>query len=154
MTESVSTSVAKAIERSLASIRKSAGYLTDCGQSVHRGWYAHAIDAQDVMFPLVAIQPDTEAVASVGGTGFSLKITDNYRIVVITDDAEHPADVLKDCLADIRRAFALNWDAEKKLILGVRAPEFGVAEFAIAADSPHTLAAVPVGISFNEKHEA
>lgn len=154
MSESISTSIAKAFERTFSTIQIANGYLTNSGLHVYRGFYAHALQAKNVQFPLVAIQPDTEGVDSVSGTGREFKITETVRIVVVTDDVVIPADILRDCLHDIRRALALNWDAEKGQLPGVRAPQCGLAEFAIAADSPHTLAAFPVGITFTEKHEA
>ena len=154
MSEPISTSVAKAIERTLSAIKTEQGYFTDAGLSVHRGWYAHVIDARGATFPLIAIQPDTEGVDKSSGSGREFKISDNFRIVIVTDDTSHPADVLQACLHDVRRALALDWEEETKLITGVRAPVIGLAEFAIAADSPHTLAALPVGINFTEKHEA
>lgn len=121
---------------------------------MHRGWYAHAIQAACTTFPLIAIQPDSQGVDKASGTGKEFKITDSYRIVIVTSDVEFPSDILKDCLSDVRRAIALNWEVETQSIKGVRTPDIGVAEFALAADSPHTLAAMPVGISFTEKHEA
>ncbi|NKI17435.1 hypothetical protein HCU74_08395 [Spongiibacter sp. KMU-166] len=154
MTESQSTLIAKAIERCLLHIAKDSGYLTDAGSSVHRGWFAHAIQSRSATFPLIAIQPDTQSVEKASGTGREFRIADSFRLVVATDDVAHPADLLKDCMRDVRRALALNWEAEITSIPGVRAPDIGTAEFALSADSPHTLAAMPVGITFTEKHEA
>jgi hypothetical protein len=154
MPESLSTSIAKAVERTLTSIQLDQGYVTDAGANVYRGWYAHAMHGRGMNFPIIAIQPDTEGVQKVSGTGCEFKIATNLRIVVVADDTSQPSDVLRDCLADIRRALALQWELETSSLPGVRAPDIGLAEFAIAADSPYTLAALPVGINFTEKHEA
>lgn len=154
MSESQATSIAKAIERCLSFITTDNGYLTDAGENVYRGWYAHALNRRDLSFPILAIQPDTESTDSASGTGREFKLTESIRIVAITDDVEYPSDILRDCLRDVRRAFALNWDNEKSDITGVRSPTFSTAEFGIDTENHNTLAALPVGIPFTEKHEA
>lgn len=150
MPEPVSTSVAKALERVVEDIHTTRDYYTDLGQNVYRGFYAHAVDG--ATFPVVAIQPESEVVESARTD--KNKVSSTIRIVVVTNDTNYPADILRACVADIRRAFALNAEGELKS-LGVNFdPEIGTAEFAIAADSPLTLAAMSVGFSFVENYEA
>jgi hypothetical protein len=152
MSEPISTSIVKAFETVLAGILKADGYNTDLGLSVHRGFFAHAINARGAVYPLVAVQPETEIIkeAREGKN----KIESSIRFVVATDDMEYPADICRACVADIRRAFALKIANELKS-LGVNlTPELGTAEFALSADSPLTLVALPVSFLFVENYEA
>lgn len=151
MAESVSTKIAKALQIALADIRLARGYNSDLGLQVHRGFYAHAVQRRGAVFPLVAIQPEAENVDAQ--TTKRAKISTTSRVVVVTDDAEIPADVLRDCVADVRRALALKMsDALRELEINFDF-ELGGTEFAIAADSPITLAALTVGCTFIENYE-
>ncbi len=152
MREPKSTSVAKALEHTLAQILTSRGYFTDLGKSVYRGFYAHALDADSVNFPIVAIQPEAEGVPSDRKS--TNRIESTLKIIVATDDTSYPADILRECLADIRRALSLNVSDEIQKIGIGSPPEIGTAEFAIAADSIQTLAVLPVSFSYVEKYEA
>lgn len=150
--EPKTTTVAKALEATLGDIRTVRGYYTDLGLSVYRGFYAHALDSKKTSFPLVAIQPDSEGVPSDRQN--KSRIESNLQVVVITDDTSYPADILRACLSDIRRALALKLPEEIQSLGMGSSPEIGIAEFAIAADSTFTLAVLPVGFSFVEKYEA
>lgn len=152
MSEPKSTGVAKALESTLADIRTARGYFTDLGLSVHRGFYAHALESRNASFPLVAIQPTTEGVPSDRKS--ASRIESFLQVVIITNDTEYPADILRACLADVRRALALKLPEEIQTLGMGTPPEIGTAEFAIAADSNFTLAVLPVGFTFVEKYEA
>lgn len=152
MIEPKSTSIAKAVEVVLKDIYSVRGYNTDLGANVYRGFYSHAIDSDKVNYPLVAIQPDTETVEdSRQGKD---KITASFRLVAVTNDTDNPADILRACAADMRRAIG-NKLVDELRETGVRiSVELGSVEFAIAADSPTTLAAMSVGFSYIENYEA
>jgi hypothetical protein len=149
----IATQVAQALEDSLKVITIENGYFTDLGKSVYRGFYAHAIQGRNTSYPLIAVQPDTETVAASRDAAAS-KIDASIRLSVITDDADIPADVLRSCAADVRRALAMHL-AEKLRALGVHTPgELGTVEFATAGDSHLSLAAISVAFTFIEKYEA
>lgn len=151
MTEPKSTSIVKAIERALSRIETHNGYFTDLGENVIRGFYAHALKDTDQKFPLIAIQTDTESVEATRAG--KTKVDATLRLVVVTNTTYFPTDILRACVADIRRAFALEVEVELKALEVSATPEPGTVEFAIVADSPLTLAAMSVGFNFVETYE-
>ena len=150
MTEPKATTIVKAIETTLLVILKSSGFFTDLGLSVHRGFYAHAINDSNAKFPLIAIQPETEGPPD--RKGGKSKLPTQLRLVIAVDHSEQASDVLRACLADIRRAVDLNEDSIDALIVN-GSLEFGIAEFVPAQETNFSLAALPVSFSFVEHYE-
>lgn len=155
MTDPVTTQIARALQARLEQIRIADGYHTDLGQSVWRGFWSLAIDARQAV-PLIAIQPDTEAIDATREARTKLSIT--RRLVVVVDalnasgnSPTHAEDLLEGALTDIRRAL-LHTPGDDLKRLGVNdAIALGAAEYALAADSRYALAGLPVSITCIEQ---
>jgi hypothetical protein len=148
----ISSQVAQALEDSLQVIAKDNGYFTNLGNAVFRGFYAHAISGRSAVYPLIAVQPENETVT--GSTDSRSKIESVVRLICVTDDQVVPADILRACAADVRKALATNL-AEKLGAIKVNTPgTLGTVEFATASDSHLSMAAISVAFTFIEQYEA
>lgn len=151
MNDPLSTQAAKLLEAALRDIRVSNGFFTDLGQSVYRGFFAHALDTRRItQFPIVAIQPDTETLDGTRESGS--KVTASNRLIIATDANTEPADVLRACAADIRRVLATRLSEDLNAIGIHKPPELTDVEFALQGDSQLTVAALQVAFSFFEKY--
>jgi len=155
MTDPITTQIAQALQSRLEQIRITHGYHTDLGDSVWRGFWSLAIDARQAV-PLLAIQPDTEAVDATREARNKLTIT--RRLVVVVDALNasgnrptHAEDLLESALADIRRAL-LHTPGDDLKRLGVNdSITLGLTEYALAADSRYALAGLPVSLTCIEQ---
>lgn len=150
MSEPLSTQVAKLLEENLRAILIANGFHTDLGASVYRGFIAHAVEARDALFPMIAIQPDTESLDGTRESGS--KVTAVNRLIIATDDVQQPADVLRACVADVRKLLATGLTTDLNTIGIHKPPELTDVEYALQGDSLFTVAALQVAFTFYEKY--
>jgi hypothetical protein len=101
-----STLLADGIKAALQGIRIDAGYLTDLGLSVRRGFYAHILKDSKTVFPAVVIHPGSETPQEFdrGGTKGRVRIEVPIVIAVELSLDEEAYDTLQAAMADVRRA--------------------------------------------------
>lgn len=151
----VTTQLAMALQARLQAITRANGFHTDLGNSVWRGFWSRAIEAQERV-PLLAIQPDTEDVSDTRSDKARLSIT--RRLIVVADglpsgtDPYAAEDTLEAALADVRHAL-LGTPGDDLQRIGVKdAITLGTAEYALAADSRYALAGLPVTLTCIEHY--
>jgi len=156
MSEPITTQIAKALELRLQGITHAAGYHTNLGDSVYRGFWSLAIEARQAV-PMIAIQPDIEATEGTRERKTKLGIT--RRLIIVVDTLPTATtlisaeDQLEAGLSDLRRAL-LDAPGSDLQRLGVRESiTLGTAEYALAGDSRYALAGLPVSISCIEHYQ-
>lgn len=154
MDGAVSNDLFALIQSRAEGIRKSNGYLTDLGKSVHRGFYALMLANTSTKYPAMAIHPAVETVDSTkGGDRVSAAIT-MEAVLVIADKVsmdEKAYDVVRNCLRDSRRAIFLA--RQQFLDIAKRDDmEIGPAEPVLSADSKFVLYAMAVRIKYSETY--
>jgi hypothetical protein len=154
MTVALSAQFARSLETVLQGIRQDAGYLTDLGLSVHRGFFAHVIKGRDGIFPAVIIHPGPEVVSSVHGSGGKAIVSIQAPLVIAVEASLGPDayEQVQACTFDVRRALMRARDDIAQL--GQRDSfEIDSTEHEISRDSRFVLAAMAVGISIVETYQ-
>lgn len=153
MSTPISTLFVDGLQATLAGITKDNGYRTDIGLSVHRGFYAHVLNARSTAFPAVVIHPGPETLGTIHSSGTKAFVTLSLPLVVaveVSPDAQC-YDLLRACTADVRRALILARDDLSQL--GQHDSfQIGPAEPILSEESKFALVAMAVGISIVETY--
>lgn len=148
-----STEFAEGIKAALQGIQISNGYLTDLGLSVHRGFWAHVLDARHTAYPAVVIHPGSESPPNVHAAGKRavLQVEAPLVIAVELSRGENAYDALQACTADVRKA--LMRARESFFPLG-QANTLGIGEAIpnLSTDSRFALVAITVEMSIVETY--
>lgn len=98
MSDSIREQIISAIETKLAHVRTAKGYLTECGQGVHRA--RKSLDQAEL--PAISIFPKTESPAREYGND---ALTMRMHIEALCDfspDTENASEIAEQILADLR----------------------------------------------------
>jgi len=148
-----STQFAEQIKSVLQGVTVANGYLTDIGLSVHRGFWAHVLDARSTTYPAAVIHPGSETPESLHGSGGKALVRIEVPIVVAVeltvDEASY--DVLQACMADVRKALIGARDSMARLGQA-NSVEVGPAVPDLSPDSRFALAAMTVAMSIVETY--
>ncbi|MEM1113277.1 MAG: hypothetical protein AAGI11_15300 [Pseudomonadota bacterium] len=152
MADNTSTGVLAELKTVLSGIGGDS-YLTDLGQSVHRGFYSHVLRDANTKFPAAVIHPPTEEILSVQGGNKSamLQLTIPIILAAPVGDDDKAYDQISDCLRDARRAIFRGRDRLTS-ITNDEAMTIGAAEPDMSADSLHVLAAFTLNVTFTESY--
>lgn len=142
------------LEEILKTITKANGYLTDAGKSVHVGWYAHVLAAEDTKFPAIVLHPPSEDPLSVQGGNKVGRIRADFALVM-GDQVEFDKTAyhrVMNVARDVRRAIYFN-RYQLTEITNDEAVEVGTTEPEMGTDASVVMAAIPVSIEFNEHYQ-
>lgn len=147
-----STEVADQIELALKRISIADGYLTDLGDSVHRGFYAHVLAADGTQFPAVVIHPATERPSSLRGERDGCIESEVPLVMACRLGSGTQAYMeIESVLADTRRALVRGMQGIKA-VTGRDEFDIGVADPDISRDSSLVMYAMTVSVKYNEHY--
>jgi hypothetical protein len=148
-----STEIAEQIVLALQAITEENNYLTDLGTSVHQGYYAHVLQAEDTTFPAIILHPALEVPGAVRGNLEAVIESESILVIAARLGAGEEAYAeIQSCLCDTRRALFRAMPEIAKAA-GREDIVVGPAEPDISKDSSLVMYAMSVRIKFNENYQ-